>query len=296
MKFVYLFLLTFFIINLQAQAQVVLILNSETQSPVEFADILYLNGTEVLGRTYSDAKGQADLELSDEVVYIEVSQVGYESVELDKSSIPDTIWMSEDITVLEAITVTPKNKTVKLGYEKPKNNRHQFMWSLSAGLEAITLIENPFSERKSLKSLEILLSRYDRTAIVLKVVAYKNKKGKPADKPIKNLKNNIFVLKPNKKKNITLDIEDIGIMLPKGGFFIGIEYIGVLDAETDEIITEVAHDVGLRFTSTQKKTGKYSYCRFKFKTADWSKPDFNDTPFWETDGFSVPVFSLEVYK
>ncbi|MCC5946053.1 MAG: hypothetical protein JJT94_14080, partial [Bernardetiaceae bacterium] len=75
-----------------------------------------------------------------------------------------------------------------------------------------------------------------------------------------------------------------------------IEYIGVLDAETDEIITEVAHDVGLRFTDTQEKAGQYSYCRFKFHEQDWRSPRFHEDPFWETDGFSVPVFSLEVYE
>ncbi|MCC5944015.1 MAG: hypothetical protein JJT94_03715, partial [Bernardetiaceae bacterium] len=50
------------------QAQVVLILNSETQKPVEFADILYFDDTKVVGGTYSNAKGQTLLELSDEVV------------------------------------------------------------------------------------------------------------------------------------------------------------------------------------------------------------------------------------
>lgn len=223
------FSLVFCLLSCSVYSQKILICDSLTKKPIQFANIK----SEEEG-FYSDLNGIAVLPLDSKI--INISHISYHPKKIESNKILDTIFLLErTITLDEIIVKNNKIDTFKFGFKK----RDDFLSSfpLNPKNELIMSIEPTF-KFKELKicSIEIPLN---------KIKHYNNK-----DKKIKN-KTSIFRINiyteinkklelvyqskfrefiMSKREKINFTLLDDNIIIKANKFFISIEMVGNIDS------------------------------------------------------------------
>jgi hypothetical protein len=287
-------------------AQEIQILSQKDKKAVPFANITYLADDSVVGGTYANEEGKTILTLAERVNFIAVSSIGYQTLKIAKKDINSQMYLVENIAELAEIRLNPQKLTTKyLG--NPVKNTHHFL-HFHAGSEQIILVENTFKEEKFIKSFSFFLKDWDNLTNVFKVVFYTNVNGSPAKVYGDNVKDNIFVVKKNKK--ITLDIQKMNVLLPKEGLFVGLEYVGFIEHDTKNINTTNSFytldkkkkptGISIALATIKSEKAPFVYTRLKFfeKMKDWI--DYNQvglkSPSLVPNEYHVPAFGIEVYE
>ena len=117
MKHIITFVLTLSALSLQAQHQGIVV-DQDTKQPVPYASIWCLSGT--CGTTANEW-GRFTLKEVDPTASIAITSVGYQRKELPAARLTDSIFLTKEIIVLNAVTI-PKTEAATLKLGKLKNS------------------------------------------------------------------------------------------------------------------------------------------------------------------------------
>ncbi|TAE68337.1 MAG: hypothetical protein EAZ85_14240 [Bacteroidetes bacterium] len=305
----YLLLDLFFLFSFSVFAQEIQVLSKKTQKPIPSAVVTYIVNDSITSAIYTNEEGKATLSFEKEVNFIGIVATGYELLEIPITDITPKIFIDDDVTMLSEVIITSdKKSTKKLGY---LSKNLSLLKILTSGYEMSTLIKNPFEIEKKVKSVIIRLKRWKRLNAIFRVVFYTNKNNKPHEIYPAQTKNNIFILKPSKQISHELDLTNWGIVLPKEGLFVGIEYMGIISEERKDTISKhidekyLPEEIEITIPYIKTKNISYSYSRLKFSkyekgqnSQEWW--DYNDS--WrffdkkQKDTYYSPAVGIEVYE
>lgn len=176
--------------------------------------------------TISDLKGSFSIgaKASDSIL---VSSVGYQKLTIAAGTIPDTLYLEEEISFLTEISIssTKRSKKINIGNLKEKTilatggaNQYAKLFPNQMGsdgiLESITLSFQPEAKK---------YGRY-MTAIMVRV--YENTNGLPGGDLL--FQNVIVPIKENQNQ-VSVDLSKFNISFPSQGLFIGFDFVGYYD-------------------------------------------------------------------
>ncbi|TAE15773.1 MAG: hypothetical protein EAZ95_08360 [Bacteroidetes bacterium] len=292
-------------------AQNIQILSKQDSTEVPYANIVYYANDSIIDGIYTDEDGKAILNLPLSCNIIEFSAMGYDAVKISKKDLNSVIYLEELPLPLHEIVLTSskikKRKTTKLGYPiKSKNN----FFSVAQGLELVTLLKPNTQDQRKVSAFLFYLEEFERQdnqSSVFRIVFYENVANKPGKQiHIKDGKQQVFTINPRQYGKIKLNIDHLNIALPKEGLFVGIEYLGFMEANSKDIQQkiEVGEDVRKRpyvsFLKQKKEAKTYMRSKFKKKGKGWLDTDtfllkmFSDVDLKENEYFA-PAFAIEVY-
>jgi hypothetical protein len=196
-----------------------------------------------------------------------------------------------------------KKKTTKLGYPIKGKDNYYSVWN---GLEVVTLFKPTIQDQRKLSAFLFYLKHFElqgNYSSVFKIIFYENAANKPYKQiRIKDEKRQIFTISSNQHGKIKLNIDHLNVTLPKEGLFIGIEYIGFMEADSKEIKQnpkskeEMSRLPLLSFLKLKKVEKSYVRIKFSEQHKNWSdasKIDFFP-PLNENEHYA-PAFAIEVY-
>ena len=306
------FFLFFSFIQLSSFAQNIQILSKQDSTEIPYVNVLYFANDSIVGITETDEDGKATLEIPLPCNIIKFLAVGYDTVKTNKNDLNSVIYLEELPLLLHEIVVTSskikKKKPTKLGY--PVRNKG-YSYNVWGGFEVVALFKPNTQDQTKVSAFLFHLRDYERQdnqSSVFRIVFYKNAANKPYNQiSIKDKKQQVFILKPNQRGKIKLNIDHLNIILPKEGLFVGIEYMGFMEANSKDIQQNSKFDRNsfkepfVSF-SKQKKAGK-SYMTTKFEGKDKNLFDIN--AYWvgifprlnlKKDEYLTPAFAIEVYE
>lgn len=338
----YILFLIYLFAPLFSFSQEIQILSKQTEKPIQFAAIRYIDKNKQKEKmrgfgTYTNKNGIAQIFLDSEVdsieithqkqqfkiplknipkkIYLEINEVLSINNQSKKDSshlFKNDIYLGKDSTIyLEEVIVREKKASTKyLGHYSKSKRRIDA--NILSGREITMFIQNPYQKEKSIKSVVFVSHRLllENPDILFRINFYKNKNNKPLESYINE--NIIFVLKnqKNKKEKIEINVQNLQINLPKEGLFVGIEYMGLLENETNNIIPKNISDkidkysMGITIIKTKKIT--YQYSRYKFSnfekgiySREWHDYSDHTWRFFEKTGkdtYYSPAIGIEVYE
>ncbi len=281
-----LFLCCYFFLNLLF-GQKVYLQSSSDHSSIKYANVYWFLNNQLLGGTYSNNQGLFEITDKSVMDSLVVSAIGFQTIHLLPASIPDTLFMEEKSELLEEVEITPANqRSVSfLGYPKER----ALPSTASEGFQIVVLIDNPYPTEKMIRSFHFRFNRLltDRDA-VCKLVFFKNKQGRPEQRPFKELLINIRDLKSRKAE---IDLDSLHIVLPKEGLFVGIEWMGCVDSEDPKEKCESAIMVN---SYPDQHLLNQCFIRNIHSHLIWI--DHNDKDFEERPWSTIPAFGITVYQ
>ncbi len=286
----FIFLVSFILLSSRSFGQPIQVLSKASGEEVAYAHILYLKNDSIVGGTYANSTGLAFLKISDKADKIEILHIGYKKLNTSPDKLGKVVYLEENTRQLEEVVLPyPQNpETVVLG-RQPKWPIHTL--SATRGFEIVTFISNPFESTKYIKSFVFRTKQWGRKrAGEMKVVFYRNAKGRPGEKlPVEA----IVKLDKHSKKKITVNLEDAHILLPAEGIFTGIEWMGCLEERPEEPDLKQLCNHSIAYIPSKKEEAAPTFSRHRFINADWfllntAESDYPTIP--------VPAFRLEIYK
>lgn len=304
-------ILFLFFIHTSSFAQNIQILSKQDSTEVPYANIVYYANDSIVDGIYTDEDGKAILKIPSQCNSIEFSAMGYDTARINKNDLKSVIYLEDIPLPLQEIVLTSsktrKKKTTKLGYPiKSKSN----FYSVAQGLELITLFKPNTQDQRKVATFLFYLKDFeseDNSSSVFRIVFYENVAHKPGKQiHIKDRKQQVFTINSRQYGKIKLNIDHLNIALPKEGLFVGVEYIGFMEANSKDIQQkiEVGEDASKRpyvpFLKQKKEAKSYMRYKFKKKGRGWLDTDaflaniFSDVNLKENEYF-VPAFAIEVY-
>lgn len=291
MKFIVLSIYLFFFGSQFCFSQSQLEIKSSTDSTsIPFVTITYFKNDSVVGGTYANEKGIATLDLKKNFDRINISHLSYYSKTIDRhSNVASVIHLEEKTQELAEVIISNKpSKPTWIGAELSKKNA---FISAQRGMEISTLIRgNESLSGKKITQLKFEIKRRKEFyAAVLKIHFYDATTTLPGQ--LINATQDITVIIDAKTKGtITVDLEEYSIYLPNEGVFVGIEWLGLVDADHNLLQNDTNNDCSLGFNRVEKNN--LTLIRNKFSNGDWHP--FKFYGFENDDAFVVPALSLEV--
>lgn len=204
------------ILIVSAQEKEIIILNSENNKPISYANIKFLKSKK---GTFSDDKG-IFLINNNAIDSLLISVLGFEDKILSVSKIKDTIFLNPKTITLREITLS--NKKTEYGYFK-KNGK--FIRSALNRVLVAMYIPNENKKNEYITHLHYRIKKFgDELSTVRPHLLEVNKLTKNPGKEILN--ENIVVKINEKNKILSIDITDKNISFPKEGIFVALEWVG----------------------------------------------------------------------
>lgn len=222
-----------------ACSQETVVVDVNTKEPLPFATIITNNAEGF----YSNENGYFFIE-KEKFQSITVSYLGYKNLELIKTKVNDTIFLTPEAIVLNEVNISKNNNPLqKIGFLKkgkqlasfplqPKKEMIIYIFPKSEYANSfIEQIEFPLNRVKYYNEKDKL---YKNAPAVIRINIYTIENNLPKEK--------IFSSKPLKfimseREKITLDISDEVIQLSEKGLCFGLEMIGRIN-ESGEFIEE----------------------------------------------------------
>lgn len=213
----------FFLINLfsygQKNGKEIIILDSLSYKPIQFANIKYLKSEY---GTFSDSLGLFNFnkKVSEKVL---ISVLGYENKIIFNKNIKDTILLRPKTIVLDEISINTNSKQ-NYGYHT-KNGKYIGSFIKRAVIAVYIKNENP-NIKKLIHSLNFKIKKRGKFLSIVRPHLYSvNQKTNMPDKDLLDY-NLLFKQQKRGKSTINIDINDKYIIFPKEGFFIALEWVG----------------------------------------------------------------------
>lgn len=214
-------LFTFSAILISAQNTIsARIIDMETREGVEFAAIS-IKGKEI--GTYTDYNGKFLLNGINKNDTLVIKHISYKKEIISLNAIKDSlITIVQEINSIQEVIIKPrKYKEYSIGYAKlgSKNSINN-----SKGVEITSLIRDKKYKDCFIKEITFQVKELKTRPFYIKTHIYYNKNGQPGDEVIFNNTHRI----DDVKSIIKIDISANMISFPLEGFFIGIEWVGVI--------------------------------------------------------------------
>lgn len=244
-------------------SQKIVVVDSLTKNPVPFVAIKFNeNGF------YTSQKGDFNLNQIDSD-FFEISLLGYKKAKLKTENVKDTIFLTEEINLLDEVVLSNKKaftKELKLS----KSPKKFGSWVLQPKTEILTSIypteeiKNFYIEKINVEFAKVKEKKELKNSNIkayVRLNLYEIENNKPS--------NSIYSSEPIdvnsfEKDNITFDISNNFISIKKEGVFIGLELIGYY---TDEKIYTDSNPI-VRPLLSEKGNNSYkseTFIRYIFK-------------------------------
>ena len=196
--------ISFITLILYARKQEVVVLDKDSQLPVDYAIITFSSKGENRG-IYADSYGRASIDLNMEVDSIVFSCVGYySSIFFSTLDIPDTVKLTKHFYQIEEIIITPTK--IQLKNIGNINKRTVSNLTASSGFECATFITNDINREVLINSalLKIRKKKTDLISVIRLHLYSIDDRGKPENDLISE--NIIVYLTPNDKNVIEVNL------------------------------------------------------------------------------------------
>lgn len=240
---------------------------------IPYATLTYHKGNTVVGGTYTNDKGVANVPIDKNIDKISISHLSYVSKTI-KAIKNDTVINLDDKTQDLAVVNISKSgaNTILIGNELARKN---IFISSGKGIQFANLIEgNQNLEGSKLKNVTFNIKRSsEKNAVLLRISFYENNIGVPANIIVST--NDILAkIQAKKKGKISINVENENIYFPANGLFVVIECVGLVDKNNVLIENKSFTDSGLGFNLTDNP--QKTFCRNKFYRAQWDDFSKND--------------------
>ncbi|MEZ4786310.1 MAG: hypothetical protein R2790_00090 [Flavobacterium haoranii] len=229
-----------------------------TKEAIPFVDIVYYKNNEKIKFSYSDIDGNFSIE-DKNFDFFTINVLGYKERKIDFLPKEKIIFLEQDTILLKEIVISNIKNTENIGlvYEPKIIEMSGF-----SGFEECLYIKNPYNYKKKVKAI-LFKGKYKSKSDVFIRLNFYNRQDESIfpGKELLNI-NLIFNLKNLKRKNtFQIDVSEYDVLIPKEGFFVGIEYVGDKKSYGENIEIKIEHN------ATQLDT--FTFCRNKYKLKDW---------------------------
>ncbi len=279
----------YILVAIGSKAQTIQLLSfSGNNLPVAFASILFYNDTLLLGGTYADENGIANLILPLRSTKIEISCIGFRDTIIKASNLNDTFYLYEEIALLNEIVVysdTNQSQIKHLGFTKAKRQT-TVISSPRKGTQVVTRIDNPYQADKKIKAIEFWIKKNNPDGGFLKLVFFEIDSFMPG----KQIGFELIFSNSEQENTMLINVEDHNISLPKEGFFMGIEWMSCMQKESTHDNVECINKIIGNFKEDEIIKNQV-YVRDKFEHTNWI-----DLNAFAPYGSFLPAFGIYVYE
>lgn len=267
----YLLFTMFLLVSFNCLSQTITgkIIDSLTNSPIEYANVVLLNRDY---GTYSNENGVFTMDTKGDDKKLVISAIGYCNKQLDLEKITSdtlTIALNQKIEQLEEVLITTEKATYSSSKTLGLNQKLKIRTSLPFGYEFTNLIKNPFYKSGILETVIISLNKattYDYLASYnIKFYEYNEETKQPGD--VLYYKN-LIVTPENKTYKLKIDVSDLKIPFSKNGICIGVEIINTQYDTPIKTMAQMAPKIN--FTHTKAPTlltwSRYRNKNWKIRT------------------------------
>jgi uncharacterized protein YdcH (DUF465 family) len=206
---------------------------------------------------------------------IEISHINYETINLKKEEIEDTIYLKQNNIELNEVTVVnSKKETLTLGYTKYKKKTKLTAYN---GIEIVVFLKNPFKKPKKINSFLFKIQKKDIQKTAIRIHFYKKSRNEliPGEEITKA--DILKYIDINSKELLEIDVSNYDLEFPVDGAFIGIEWLGNVSEDDNEI--EKPSDIYIELND--KINQALTFTRSTLKDEEWQntkkhKIDFKD--------------------
>lgn len=258
-------------------AQLIHLLDSVNGDPVIYSHILFYSGDQLLDGTYSDEKGVARLELSENVSHVKFSSLGYAPKKMDRLNLPDTVKLvatSEMLAMVEVIPSDLNQPYSTWGYAPLKTVSYLVL----PGFQLIAPISNPEEKELPIRSFIFQVKKLkSKDTPVAKVILFENVDGMPGDQIGSEV---IYEIDKDAGRKQEVFLNPLVHRLKPEGIYIGIEWIGCSSKQDGELYK--CNPAVVCNRNTEVPPAVVTYFRPVFLHHQWidifGHPDMNLTP------------------
>lgn len=261
-------------------AQSLQVLDSETNEPVPFATILFVENNKTGEGYYADEKGK--FKIPDSKVFDEVrfSCIGYASKTIAKDKLADGIVLLKRITYqLDEVIVSAGAQSSEVGQKVMKGRINT---AASLGAQVVLFIENPDKNEKKIKSFVFKSSTPKNYKTAFRIHFYKKDtvSGGPGEEmPHRDI---VQYINPGKGiRQVEVDVAPYGILLPAEGLYAGIEWLSSINAE-GKVLGRNDYE-GWYSTVIEYNCGKgtpQTYYKQELEATEWQAVEKCNATFW----------------
>ncbi len=257
MKFLFLFLF-----SIISYSQKIIVVDSLSKENLPFANITLKKDNDEILKDYLNENGTYLIDKNKSFTHISISNLGYNPKEIMRNRVKDTIFLVPKINLIEEVLVT-KNIKNNFSIVGLVNERKHQEFDLGKGVEKVIFIKNEFNIEKRIKSILLKIKKTGKGKIAFRIHLYENNNMIPGNNL---LDENIISYLDEKKMSITeIDISDLSLIFPKEGVFVGIENVGIIDADFNNKI---------RVEYNQSLNSQITFIRNTLKKEQWN--DINE--------------------
>lgn len=262
----------FLVLQLKAQDKSYHLIDSITKDVVPYASVSI---PEKSTGTYSSIHGNFEIQSMDSLIKIYCLGYKTETINLNQLS-NDTILLQPTTYNLNEIVIKPpeKKEKIEIGYFK---NKHNIGKTNYPGGKLVVFIPNTTNFEPYIEDVIIGMKTKISKLITWKVGftgIYKvniyaiNIDSLLPDSSL--LKENLIFTTDNLQEKTTINISKHGIKFPKNGIFIGVEWVGIQNSETGELITMPNRSLGPWISCSYKPKGAITYEKRSFNENRWT--------------------------
>lgn len=291
------------------------VISKTEKSAIPYANVSFFMGDSLAGGTYTNNRGRFEITDSS-ITKIKISHLNYSDTIIKPAGTSINIIISLQVTGRSLAEVTIYDKfstspaTIYVGRKLQKrtianwfnhNDRKLATWAMNCvpinkGIEVTRLQSGHKDGEKFIKSLVFYSKVKSKTKpYIVKAVFYKNNDGKPGEKlPYEIVKE----LTKQHKKRIDIDVSKHGIILPREGLFIGIEWVGCKEyfKNPDNFVSAEDRTPKRKQIFSQDDSTSNESVFWKHQLRDgsvhWVKEKYDE----ELNLLTVPLIGLEVYE
>lgn len=196
-----------------------------TKNPVSYATVKFYSNGEILGGEYCDENGKIILpKLKKEIDRLVVSCIGYENENFDFKASASTVFLLKPQEIaLKEVVISRKKPISLINYSKIKKSPSR----LSRFQTKVVFIPNNQLLEGFLKNFSFKLAREVTVDQIVRLHVYAKSDSK-FEPGVSLLKENVIKkLTKGMDGVIEMDLVPYEIALPKEGFFIGLENVGM---------------------------------------------------------------------
>jgi hypothetical protein len=291
-----LFSLAFYSVN--SQSVTLRVIDSVSELPVSYATVYFASDNT---GTYTNQDGIFKSDKSNRKT--QISHIAYETKTFMLPRFDSTIMLRPRAQLIDEITITPQEvKYETTGYFDYKSD---FSKTGFSGDELAVFISNPYHSEKKIKNLII---GFDTRQLVKKdlgvdfvsvfrINLYTKYEDSPEPGKLILTQNDLIFNSDILKRKTKIDLSGFDLKFYEEGIFIAIEWIGIENGETKELITDYKGLTEPFVSNTYKETDALVYERNKFKDMRWTVIDKNSkySIAFKLDTYFTPRFSVVTY-
>lgn len=293
----HLFFIIIFLNSVCSISQQLIVKNATTKIPVSYANFSLFKDEQIVQGGYCSKDGEILINKDLKFDNIIVSCIGYENLDVAKGLIlNDTLLLKPTVYHLKEVIVKSNKKQEFATLGLPKAKLKSLLGAFK-GFEICTFIENPYHETKTIHSFLLKIRNPNKSKVGFRLHLYEIDSIKRTPKKELLTQDIIVIVEGNTKELIEHDVTIYNLELPSNGAFVGIEWFGVFNEETNTFEGENIENGYIEIND--QVNALFTFRRSRFSFFPWSNMERfkKDTaPHQHFKNYPNASFGLKVYK